>query len=242
MFCDLVVPHFCLFVCILWYYSYIWDINGSGNQIIFNRYTSVQTLKENCVILNLRMKELNQHLLNVHNFTEAEVQTVVSYFKRTELKKGAYFLKQGAYCKKVAFVAKGALFYYANIEGEEKVCDFAFEDDWISQFKSLINKVPSELSIKTLEDTILLEISGEQLVKLTEIVPKIIQFQANLTQQFFIKSIDRASNLANLTAKERYVKEISQNNKLVQRIPQYHLASYLGIKPQSLSRIRNELI
>ena len=113
--------------------------------------------------------------------------------------------------------------------------------DWVSQFKSLINNTPSEINIQALEHSVLYVINNESLKKLTEILPKMLLFQNNITQQFFIKFTDRASNLANLTAKERYIKEIKNNPQIAQRVSQYHLASYLGIKPQSLSRIRAEI-
>ena len=187
------------------------------------------------------MDEFYKYLLNAFDFTADEAKVIASSFNRVELGKGDFFLKEGAYCDKVGFVVEGALLYSQNMDGEEKVCDFAFENEWVSQYKSLINKTPSELSIKTLENTILVEINMDSLNKLVEVVPKLIRFQAGLTEQFFIKSTDRASNLANLTAKERYAKEIRTNPKLAQRIPQYYMASYLGIKPQSLSRIRAEL-
>lgn len=187
------------------------------------------------------MEKFYQYLLSAADFTEGEARIIVSHFEKTELGKGDFFIKQGQYCKKVAFVIEGALLYFENVKGEEKVCDFAFENDWISQYKSLINNVPSELNIQALEKTILFKVGREELEKLKQVVPKMNNFQASIVEYNFIKSANRASNLANLTAKERYVKEISANSKLTQRVPQYYLASYLGIKPQSLSRIRSEI-
>ena len=188
------------------------------------------------------MEEFDLYLLNAFDFTQEEVKTIVSYFNRIELKSGDYFLKQGQYCKKVAFVTQGALLYFENTDSEKKVCDFAFENDWVSQYKSLINKLPSELNIQTLEPTILYEINSTDLKKLTQLIPKMALFQNSLTEQLFIKFTERAANLANLTAKERYLKEIKNNPQIAQRVSQYYLASYLGIKPQSLSRIRAEII
>lgn len=182
----------------------------------------------------------NNYLKERFDFTEGEVETVLHYAHPIVLQKGDYFLKEGEVCKSVAFLSSGTIIYYQNREGEEKVSDFAFENDWISQLESLTNITPSKINIKAIENARLWVISKENLEELKKKVFKINTLQAHLSEALFIKATNRISNFAHLTAKERYNEEIKANPKLTQRIPQYYLASYLGIKPQSLSRIRSE--
>ena len=184
------------------------------------------------------MNVLNDYLNQNFNFYATEVETISTYFKKVDLEKGAFFLKEGQVCKKVAFIEKGALLYYELIDGQEKVCDFAFENDWITQYKSMLNNLPSELNIRTLEPTILHQISLGQMASLMDELPKANVLRSSLAEQYFTESAERATNLANLKAEDRYRKMVEQKPELLQRVPQYYVASYLGIKPQSLSRIR----
>lgn len=188
------------------------------------------------------MVELNNYLKEYFNFTESEINTVLEYVYPINLEKGEYFLQEGQICRFVAFQSRGTIIYYENKEGEEKVCDFAFENDWISQLDSFTNNRPSKMNIKAIENTSLWAISKDDLEKIKKKVSKMNTLQTSVTEGLFIKANNRISNFTNLTAKERYHKEIKENPKLIQRIPQYYLASYLGIKPQSLSRIRSEKI
>ncbi|PCJ95447.1 MAG: Crp/Fnr family transcriptional regulator [Flavobacteriaceae bacterium] len=171
-------------------------------------------------------------------FSDDEIQLIFSYFKKVEIKKGAYFLEAGQYCKKIAFIEEGAVVFYQLIDGDEKSCGFTFENDWITQYKSLIQNITSELYIKALETTTLMEISLENMLELIAVLPKAIMLRTELAEEYFISSAQRASDLANLEAEEHYYKLIKDNPNLIHRVPQYYLASYLGIKPQSLSRIR----
>ena len=139
-----------------------------------------------------------------------------------------------------AYVEEGSFLYYQLIEGEEKVCDFAFEADWITQYKSLLGKIPSEISIRALEDARVLCLNMDDMAALSEELPTVNLIRSTLAEQYFTKSTQRAANLTNLDAKGRYQALLQEMPMIHQRVPQYYIASYLGIKPQSLSRIRAE--
>ncbi|SED06478.1 cAMP-binding domain of CRP or a regulatory subunit of cAMP-dependent protein kinases [Tenacibaculum sp. MAR_2009_124] len=185
------------------------------------------------------MKELNHYLTESYNFSRDEVELITSHSESMSLKKGEYFLKSGEYCKSVAFVISGTVIYYENSDGDERVCDFAFENDWISQLTSLLNNIPSKMNIKVIEDTQLVVLSKQDFDFLKTELIKFNLLVTEVSQNLVIKANNRIANFAHLSAKKRYHKEIEENPKLLQRIPQYYLASYLGIKPQSLSRIRS---
>ena len=175
------------------------------------------------------MVKFDLYLKENFDFTENEVQLTIEKFRKVKLQKGDYFLKEGEFCKSVAFVEEGVMLYYENIDG-----------DWVSQLESLTNNIPSKLNIKTIEDSSVWIISSNDLEQLKTKVPKLKILQAGITESLYIKAVSRISDFAHLTAKERYNKEITANPKLEKYVPQYYLASYLGIKPQSLSRIRSE--
>ncbi len=185
-----------------------------------------------------KMENFQSFLAANFEFNPEETQQILNCFEKKTLKKGAYFLTEGQYCKTVAFVEKGGFFFYQLMDGEEKVCDFAFEGDWISQYKSLINNLPSELSIKALVDSEIYWLDATAMDKLSDKVPKVLIIRTKLAEQYFTQSAERADKLATLKAEERYQWLLDSHPKIHQRVPQYYIASYLGIKPQSLSRIR----
>jgi len=184
------------------------------------------------------MRNFQKFLQDNFTFSESEIADITACFSPKSLNKKEYFLREGEYCKNVAFVEKGAFLYYQIVDGDEKACDFAFEMDWITQYQSLLQGVPSELSIKALEHSDILYMNVEKMEALTARLPKVNMIRATLAEQYFTKSAKRATNLANLKAEDRYRILIEESPEIHQRVPQYHIASFLGIKPQSLSRIR----
>jgi CRP-like cAMP-binding protein len=184
------------------------------------------------------MASLAQFLRDNFSFSSEDIETLLTYFEKKELKAGEYFLNEGDHCKGVAFVETGTIIYYQNIEGEEKVCDFAFDGDWLAHYKSMLGNVPSEINIKAIDDTSILYISLTQMGAMTEALPKASIIRSVMAEKYFAESVERASGLANLKAEERYHNLLNQKPWIHNRVPQYYIASYLGIKPQSLSRIR----
>jgi len=184
------------------------------------------------------MGNLEKYLQDNFSFSDSEIGDIMACFSPKSLKKKEYFLLEGEYCKNVAFVEKGAFLYYQIVDGDEKACDFAFETDWITQYQSLLQGVPSELSIRALEHSDILLMNFEKMEELTNRLPKVNIIRATMAEQYFTRSAKRATNLANLKAEDRYRILLEESPEIHQRVPQYHIASFLGIKPQSLSRIR----
>lgn len=172
-------------------------------------------------------------------FGNTEVEAILSYFETHQINKGDIFLKEEKVCRKVALVESG-LMMYARLDelGQEIVCDFAQEGDWVTQYQSFVTQSPSPLSIQALEKTILSTISYDNLQKLYQEVPSFERYTRSIIEKEFFSAILRNNQLQVLSAEQRYEQILTQKPSLLQRVPQYHIASYLGIAPQSLSRIR----
>jgi len=112
------------------------------------------------------------------------------------------------------------------------------ENEWIAHLESFTSGTASNMSIKALEDTSLLTLTNDSMHKLINTQPKFLVIKNYYTELSFIRNTHHASDLAMLNAKQRYYKFMKENPALINRIPQYHIAAYLGIKPQSLSRLR----
>ena len=136
------------------------------------------------------------------------------------------------------YIKTGVIMYYKINEGIEIPADFAMENEWVGYLKSFTSGTVSDMSIKALEDTHILTLSNYSMHKLINTQPKFLAIKNYYTELSFIRNTDHASDLATLNAKQRYYKFMKENPDLINRIPQYHIAAYLGIKPQSLSRIR----
>jgi CRP-like cAMP-binding protein len=173
--------------------------------------------------------------------TKKEKIEFTKRFKETRIKKRQFIVQPGFIPKCRYFVIKGALrAYVVGDEGKDHTIQFAIENWWISDFNSYINQQPACMFVVALEDCILLQISfeDEQTLKaLNHKFETFFRYKAELSTAFMQGTI-----ITNLTksAKERYDIFIKNHPTLVQRVPQYALASYLGITTQFLSKIRNQ--
>jgi CRP-like cAMP-binding protein len=179
------------------------------------------------------------NLLRQEKFSEVEITSFMEIFEVVNLQKGDHLLREGQVCTFLGFVDRGLLVYY-NIseDGEDKICDFAIENQWVTQYQSLSTGSKSLFSIKAIEPTILLKTSYQNLLDTAEKIPQIEKYFKKMIDIFLFTMVERTTDFQNLIAEERYAKLVKENPQLIQRVPQYYLASFLGIAPQSLSRIR----
>ncbi len=182
---------------------------------------------------------LIRQILLYEKLDDVEINILLKRFEAVSLKTDDYFLKEGQICRNVGFIETGLVMYYKLSEdGHELVCDFAKENDWMTQYQSFISTSSSSLSIKAIEPTTLYVISFDSLNKLYEEVPRFEKVTRQLIEKVFFGMVKRAGDLQALKAEERYEKLLAENPFIIQRVQQYYVASYLGIAPQSLSRIR----
>lgn len=185
------------------------------------------------------MSKLIAYISSLEVLTENEAAQISVSFTASSLKAGDCFLREGQACKQVAFVEKGLLMYSKITEkGQEVVCDFAKEGDWVTQYQSFIAQSKSPLSIKAIEPCLLQVISFNGLMELYANVPTFERVARRLIDQVFINMVKRSGDLQMLKAEERYAKFRTEQPDILQRAPQYLVASFLGVAPQSLSRIR----
>jgi CRP-like cAMP-binding protein len=178
-------------------------------------------------------------LLQETSFTAQETEYILECFQEAEIRKDDYFLQYGQVCNKIAFIESG-LMMYSNIDeqGTETVCDFVAANDWATQYQSFVTQSPSPLSIRALEPTRVRFLTHQRLEKLYQEIPAVERFTRKVIEKVFFNMIARNNALQVLRADEKYEKFLSEYPTIAQRVPQYYIASYLGIAPQSLSRIR----
>ena len=186
--------------------------------------------------------KLKVNIGSIVSLSNEEWLQLFDFIEIKSFKKNSYFLSEGHICDSIAFVNSGVLIYYKLLNnGNEITTDFAFEGDWVTDNQSRLNKSPSLIYIKAIEDAELLIIKNDELPDLFNSLPKLEKLGRILIEQAFIKIAQLSIDLQSLSAKEHYIKLLHKYPEFFQKIPLHHLANYLGIAPKSLSRIRNEI-
>jgi CRP-like cAMP-binding protein len=187
---------------------------------------------------------VEQLILNIQSLIDLdskEIKIINQLFKEKSIKKGDFFLADGQVCKYVAFIVKGLMRYYINHDGEDKTYAFAQENDFVCNNESFIPQTPSTKIIQALEDCEILQISYNDLQVFYKSIRRGERFGRLVLEQVFIQTLQDLSSFYTDTPEYRYEKFIKKRPDLQQRISQYHIASYVGVKPQSLSRIRKRI-
>ncbi|MCX2474451.1 Crp/Fnr family transcriptional regulator [Pedobacter sp. MC2016-05] len=185
---------------------------------------------------------LFSHIDRKISLSPEEKHMVFEHFIPKQLAKKQYLLSEGEVCRNMAFVCSGLLkTFNVDEKGIERVSIFGWEGWWLSDFSSFLTGIKSVSFIDALEDAELLLISKENYEALTLQVPKMDRFFRILYQNSIVTKERRLRNSITYSASERYSEFIETNPEVSNRIPQHLIASYLGIAPETLSRIKRKI-
>ncbi len=174
--------------------------------------------------------------------TEADKEVFINNCLIKKLKKRQFFLQEGDICKYAGFVSKGCLkTYTVDKNGDEHVFQIALEGWWVSDMYSHLTGEPANFTIEALEDCEIVVMDKEAREKILKEVPGYERFHRILLEKNYVATQRRVNSMLSSSAEERYLAFIEKYPQIVQRVPQLVIASYLGIAPESLSRIRKQL-
>lgn len=177
----------------------------------------------------------------ITDFSEDECNLFFPYLELKQLDKGDYFLKEGQYVNQIAFVEKGLLRFYSLVDGKEINNHFFLENDYAVSYLDFLKKRASRYYIQALEKCELYTFSAESLQMAYDQSKNWERFGRIIAESVYATATNRFESFLFLSAKQRYLQMQEDFPRFLQRIPLYHLASYLGIERESLSRIRKEL-
>lgn len=182
--------------------------------------------------------------INIYiNLTVEEKTILLSKIIHRNYLKGQYIVQQGDICKSANFIISGCTkTFYTNKEGQEHTVMFSVEDWWTSDLGSFITQTPADFNVQCLENTELIQFTFENLEELYTKIPKLERFFRKIIERAFVASQKRIIKNFSLAAKEHYLIFKETYPEIEKRVPQYMIASYLGITKEFLSKIKSQLI
>lgn len=186
--------------------------------------------------------QLARYIQNQIDIGADDLQTILCYFKPLKLAKNELLLRQGEPSQRTFFVGKGCLrVYFNNAEGQEATRYLAFENQFATALVSFISEEPSAEYIQAVEKTEVLCITHKDFYHLMTVVPGWDRFYRNYLEHAYVINTRRLMSFITLDARERYRQLLEQSPKVVQRLPNKLIASYLNISQETLSRLKTKI-
>ncbi len=187
---------------------------------------------------DLLLSHLSKHI----SLSDEEAAQLMTYFEPKALKKKAYLCRVGEIFREATFVDQGCFVTYSfDKNGKTHVAQVASEGWWAGDIYSFLTQKPSDYFVESLENSKVLQISKARLETLYLEVPKMERYFRIIIQNAYISMRERMMSAMSKPAAQRYMEFLEAYPGLDQRVPQYVVASYLGIRPEFLSRIRKKL-
>lgn len=187
------------------------------------------------------MQTVITDLARFMEFSEEEGEAFKKILRLKIIKKNDHILVEGDVCNYGIFIEKGCIRYYYMVEGIQSTGNFFFENAWYADFESFLYGKQSMQNIEALEDCVLYLAYKDDFDKLVSEYPVFNNFLRVMMEQTIKGLTGKSMSMTLLPPEERYLQFIKYRPKVVERVALKHIASYLGVKPESLSRIRTRL-
>jgi CRP-like cAMP-binding protein len=187
------------------------------------------------------MNEIRKFIDNISPMNDSDWEFFSSKLQKVELEKNTTILEIGKTENYLSFISKGIIRLYIAREESDLTFGFLFDNEFVTAYDSFLTQSPSEYQIETLTETILWKISNNDLQEVYEKTKNGNIIGRKMAEKMFLIKSKRELSLLNKTAEERYLDLFSDRPKLLQQIPLKYIASYIGITPQALSRIRKRI-
>lgn len=186
-------------------------------------------------------KNIIQHIRKHSDLSENEVLIFNKYVETNQFKKKEFILRENKVCKYLYFVEKGCLrMYHINKKGVEQITQFALDGWWISDYQSLINNTPSNYYIQAIEESSIVSVDNQNLDILLVQLPQLERYFRRMMQKAVAEAQLRSKLLYEMSKEEFYIHFSTSFPEFMQRVPQYMIASYLGLTPEYLSELRKK--
>lgn len=186
-----------------------------------------------------RAKEFYQKL--IPELREDEWNALREKLTVQQIKKGGFLTRNGEICRQVSFINKGLVRMFYLVDGKEICTGFIPENEYVAQYDSFLTREPSSGNIDVLEDAEFLHLSYDDMQAIYQSHPVFEKAGRKIAEQLFIMISLQNTRLLALTPEDRYKSVIEDQPFIIQRVPQYMIASFIGITPEHLSRLRKKM-
>ncbi|MDQ2863158.1 MAG: Crp/Fnr family transcriptional regulator [Bacteroidota bacterium] len=186
-------------------------------------------------------EKLKKYCKQIVPLSDTELRLIDTCFEFKTLKKKEFLLQDNKICNFIAFIADGSIRHFHIKDGIERTCDISFENSWVTDFQSFTHDTPGKMNLQATEETTVFIIRKQNLYNLYKECNKYETFGRLMAEQVAQRATEIAMSLSSDKPEERFQKLMKTQPDLFQRIPQKYIANFLGISPESLSRIRNRI-
>jgi CRP-like cAMP-binding protein len=186
--------------------------------------------------------QFREFISNFITVTEEEWKLHRDVLIRKFLKKGEFLSREGNVCEHVSFVNKGYFRIYADVNGEEITNYFSFENTYATDYASFLTRKPSSENIVAMEDAEVLQLNYSNMQMLYDKVPSWQKFGRLMAEHVYLIAVERTKSLLYNSPEALYLKIMEEFPEIIERVPLQYIASFMGIQPESLSRIRKRVM
>ncbi len=185
--------------------------------------------------------KLINYFLKITNLTTDEINILSENMIIKNLPKGHLLLKEGQYNNDSYFILDGLVRQYKTIDGNDLTTNFFSEEQWIISLENFQEKMPSKYNLICVEDTTIVIGNEEKAQKLFKQFPRLETVSRQIMETVFFEQQNLMTTYITDKPEQRYLKLLKSRPEIFQRVPQYDIATYIGVKPESLSRIRKKI-
>ncbi len=185
--------------------------------------------------------KLKIYCKSIITLTDEELNLIDEYFELKIVKKKEFLLKDGKICDFIGFVEKGTIRHFHIKDGIEKTCDISFENAWVTDFQSFNYGTACIMNLQAMENTTVFTISKKRKTELYKYCSKYETFGRIMAEQVAVRATEIAMSFSSEKPEERFQNLLQKQPDLFQRVPQKYIANFLGVGPESLSRIQKRI-
>lgn len=186
------------------------------------------------------MNELATYIQLYFPVAADELAAIAAQFRPDTLERGAYFLKQGRYCDRMAFLSSGLLRIYREVDGKEITQWISTQGYFVTDLASFVFQTPGRWNIQALTDCELYVIDRDNYQSLGKAIPRWQELDKLFVAKCFVMLEERMFSHLHMTAEERYHRLLRESPELFNQVPLQYLASMIGMTPETLSRLRSK--
>jgi CRP/FNR family transcriptional regulator, anaerobic regulatory protein len=186
--------------------------------------------------------QIIQSIKSLVHLNDLEEKAFLEILETKIFKKKEFLLQEGQVCDKVTFINNGYTRLFYNVEGTENTIQFFFSDSWYTDYSSFLTGQPTIENMQALENSEVVQFKKEDLYRLYAEMPIFDRVGRVFAENAFLSLSQLNQMRTNEEPELRYLNLLERRPELIQKIPQHYIASYLGIKPETLSRIRKRIL